>query len=206
MILSHYLKRSRLQREVGVYNFGRGSYFSHQEHILFEKLLISGVKPDLAIFIDGFNDFYLLDGRPAFSDQIEKVFLEKHDDQKGPAFTLVTELIEKLPVSRLAKSLRSFLKQIRNSKISDDSSFVTQTKEYTVSSKDHHRIVRVIDRYIENKTITEAVAYANNVNTLFVWQPVPNYKYDLMHHVFAGTDTLLHEYVALWLYIWKELF
>ena len=44
-------------REPRVYNFGRGSYYSSQERILFEQLAVAGHVPDLAVFIDGGSDF-----------------------------------------------------------------------------------------------------------------------------------------------------
>jgi hypothetical protein len=34
--------------------------------------------------------------------------------------------------------------------------------------------------------MVEAVAVANKVKTLFVWQPVPMYKYDTRYHPFAA--------------------
>jgi hypothetical protein len=45
----------------------------------------------------------------------------------------------------------------------------------------------VIRRYVTNKTLTEGAAEAIRVPTVFVWQPVPTYKYDLTHHTFKGT-------------------
>src|SRR5262249_43078007 len=43
-------------RPVHVYNFARPGYFSVQERILFEQLLLAGHHPDLAIFVDGLNE------------------------------------------------------------------------------------------------------------------------------------------------------
>jgi lysophospholipase L1-like esterase len=51
-------------RTVRCYNFGRGYYFSAQERALFESLLAQGVAPDLAVFVDGLNDFIYHDGVP----------------------------------------------------------------------------------------------------------------------------------------------
>ena len=60
---------SHLQRLVGdqqdskpvrFYNFGRGFYFLSQERILFQQLLSAGVVSDVAIFIEGLIDFYLV--------------------------------------------------------------------------------------------------------------------------------------------------
>lgn len=54
-------------RKVRCYNFGRGYYFSSQERQLFESLLAEGVAPNLAIFIDGLNEFVYHDGLPEFT-------------------------------------------------------------------------------------------------------------------------------------------
>jgi hypothetical protein len=51
-------------QRVECYNFGRGYYFSTQERILFEQLLLDGHVPDIAVFVDGLNDFYYPDGVP----------------------------------------------------------------------------------------------------------------------------------------------
>jgi len=57
-------------KSVQCYNFGRGYYFSTQEKIFFQTLLAEGHVPDLAIFIDGLNDFYHADGRTELSDRL----------------------------------------------------------------------------------------------------------------------------------------
>jgi hypothetical protein len=51
-------------RDVKCYNFGRGYYFSTQERELFASLLARGHIPNLALFIDGLNDFAYFDGVP----------------------------------------------------------------------------------------------------------------------------------------------
>ncbi len=62
--LEEVLAKQEMNRTVQVYNFGAPSYFSTQERILFEQLLLEGIKPDLAIFIDGLNEFHFPDGIP----------------------------------------------------------------------------------------------------------------------------------------------
>ena len=59
-------------QKVQCYNFGRGFYFSTQERILFESLVQGGYVPDMAIFIDGLNDFYYADGKPALTESLDK--------------------------------------------------------------------------------------------------------------------------------------
>ena len=54
----------RSHREAsGRHNFGRASYFSTQELMLYYWLLTSGHVPALAIFVDGLNDFSRLNGQ-----------------------------------------------------------------------------------------------------------------------------------------------
>jgi len=48
----------KVRDNVVVYNFGRAGYYSTQERILFEYFVAKGVKPDVAIFLDGLNDFF----------------------------------------------------------------------------------------------------------------------------------------------------
>ena len=56
--LQEMLNRKFGNGKIKVYNFGRGHYASKQELILFEKLLMNGHVPHVAIFIDGVNDFF----------------------------------------------------------------------------------------------------------------------------------------------------
>lgn len=51
-------------RRVRCYNFGRGFYYSTQERLLLETLLLAGTVPDAVLYIDGLNDFLRYDGRP----------------------------------------------------------------------------------------------------------------------------------------------
>lgn len=64
------LTRRYPDRTVRCYNFGRGYYFSAQERALFESLLAQGIAPDLAIFVDGLNDFVYHDGVPELTAEI----------------------------------------------------------------------------------------------------------------------------------------
>jgi hypothetical protein len=55
--------------------------------------------------------------------------------------------------------------------------------------------MRVIERYASHKRMVEAAASVNNVKTLFVWQPVPMYKYDTRYHPFAAVRWGPYAYV-----------
>lgn len=174
---------NRLKGEVRVYNFGRGFYYSAQERILFEKLLVSGFIPDLAVFIDGFNDFYRLDGKPALSDRFEQIYLGTKQEKN--TISLESKLMNKLPMVRLVKFLKNFSIQKNNLRMLD------KTPDMQI---DKSKIDNVIDRYLENKKIIEAIGDVYAVKTVFVWQPIYAYKYDLSYHLFAS-PTLLDNYL-----------
>ncbi len=177
--LQEYLS-DRLKQDVRVYNFGRGNYYSLQERVLFENLLISGFIPDLAIFIDGLNDFYFIDGNPAHMDLFEQMNFSSREGTV--VFKTLVKLIYELPMVRFANHLkdlfREFLKQTNHPEIYDN-----------VNGKiliDKSKITSVINRYLENKKIIEVIAKKYNTKSVFVWQPVPGFKYDLKYHLFIG--------------------
>ncbi len=68
--------RSLSGQPVRVYNFGCGYYYSTQEVLLFELLLLEGITPDIAIFLDGLSDAhpYTADDAPRFSEELERTF------------------------------------------------------------------------------------------------------------------------------------
>ena len=164
-IASHLQDVLSLQRDksrcCSVYNFGRGNYFSSQERILFENLLKEGFVPDVAIFIDGLNDFYYFNNEPLFTERFRKFV-----DFKGKT------LLVDLPLVNVIRDIK---------KIAD----VEHDKPD--EAYDNPQVLKaVIDRYLKNKQLIEAAAESFKVKTLFVWQPVPTYKYDLKYHIFAG--------------------
>jgi hypothetical protein len=45
-------------KSIRVHNYGTPTYYSYQELILFTNLVYNGHKPDIAVFLDGINDFW----------------------------------------------------------------------------------------------------------------------------------------------------
>ncbi len=148
-------------RHYCVYNFGCGNYFSSQEKILFQELLTSGFIPDIAVFIDGLNDFYYFDNEPLFTNRFRKFV-----DNKGKT------LLVDLPLINIIKDIKS-IADVQHDK---------SNEQYD----DKELLEKVVKRYVMNKKLIESTAAIFNVKTLFIWQPVPTYKYDLKYHIFAG--------------------
>jgi hypothetical protein len=153
-----------------VYNFGRGSYFSAQERVLFEKLLFEGFVPHMAIFIDGLNDLTYFDGLPAHTRDLKKLM----DEGDVP---LTQRVIRELPVTRALKAL-----------LSRGGNQIDQSKAFEKAPPDQQAklVHSVLDRYKVNKRMIEAMCKEFDVIPVFVWQPVPVYKYDAKYNIFGG--------------------
>jgi hypothetical protein len=179
--LQDYL-REAAGHSVRLYNFGRSSYISTQERVLLEQLYLSGVVPDMALFFDGLNEFAFPDG-PVETPRLVAVF----DTKQG--WVDRWELIDRLPMTRLAR----FLRRVVVNRVTNRARVDPQNAEPVAAINDgkYHDsevIARVIDRYLENQRLIEAVSRVHGTSAVFVWQPIPLYKYDLSHHLFATGD------------------
>ena len=166
-----------LGREVPVYNFGRGHYFSTQERVLFEKLLVAGAAPHVAVFLDGINDFDNATGLPFLTPFLRDMV----DGRAGKCPSPILALAQGLPIGRLALRLRDAVGRplVRNPR-QEGTPAPAAPAPRTPEDIAH----TVIARYLENKKMTDAVAAAYGVRTVFVLQPLPNYRYDQSYHLF----------------------
>jgi len=168
--IASYLQESlqdKMGSQVKVYNFGRGFYYWFQERILFERLLTSGYVPHMVIFIDGLNGPGNSTIDKAFFTPRFKKILEKEAHQNF--------------FSKLMKKLKSAVRSMPI--ITVVSLSILDKKSKTVSKG-------IIDRYISNKEVTEAVAAVYKVTPIFVWQPLAVYNYDLSYHPLSEKDSL----------------
>ncbi len=190
--LQEYLT-TMLDRDVRVYNFGQGNYFSTQERILFEKLLLSGFVPDMAIFIDGLNDFYY-NNEPKFSDRL-RGFMAHHNPKKNKTTEFINGLFSKTALGRAARGLKTRLFQPLQKQPSTEAKNEQNMAESTAKNyADEQVITSVIERYLRNKELIEAISMAQGVIPIFVWQPVPTYKYDQRYHPFSKFGYGQHTY------------
>lgn len=169
----------RSRQRVRVYNFGRGDYFSTQERLLFEQLLASAFVPHIAIFVDGLNDFYYCDA-PRFSEELAGLVGGNKSGPQGAAWS-------RFALGRAFGSV--------SARLGNRSGDIMNAAADAKVQKDHDSDLakRVIARYLGNKELIEAVASAHRVSPVFIWQPVPTYKYDERYHLFKGGDYGRHE-------------
>lgn len=166
-IVSHLqdMLRERLPyKNIAMYNFGRGFYYSSQERALFEKLLASGQVPDMAIFINGMNEFAQIGKaeRPQFTPELEEVFTK----ERYQNYLLNLPLISRL------RSLFSHQSEEPQSQTDE-----SEAKQIQIQGGIH--------RYVSNKKMIQAASEAFGVEPIFIWQPVPFYKFDLKYHPFS---------------------
>jgi len=157
-----YHLRARGLKEAKVYNFGIGSFTAIQEGILFQSLLSDNVAPDMAIFVNGLNDFYYLNGAPEFNEVFQKSFDERND--KRPLYTLIREL----PVAK-ALSLA-----------------FSEGQTAREHSSDARASEIAANRYINSLRCISGMSREFGVETLFVLQPVPTFMADDVIHPFAA--------------------
>ena len=133
---------SRSGKEVRVYNFGRGSYYSSQERILFEKLLLAGHVPTAALFLDGYNDFYYARDRPEYTRWLAAVMDGVHPLGRSEAY------LSQQPVMRAVKAAK------RRLGVAGQDQAVVASRDFKPYPEDETGDAKVIDRYTRNKRMT----------------------------------------------------
>ncbi len=176
--LQAFLTKEKRQ-DICVYNFGRAFYFSTQERMLFEKLLILYPAPDIALFIDGMNEFSNSTGRPLFSDILYQHMNRKKiklDDQETVTRELAHMILDAFPL--IAYSPGPLADQ-HNISASLEKMLNSPAEEIGSTANERKKNASMVSRYIENKKLIEAAARAFGTKPVFVWQPVSIYGYDM---------------------------
>jgi hypothetical protein len=158
-LLADQVTHDACGRQAYVYNFGRPGYLARQEAILYEQLLLRGAVPDLAIFVDGLNEFYVWP-RPLSAERM-RASLAGWGSGAAPR---LLDWLCTLPLGRLAQALQARL--------------APDPPEWHARERDALPVERVIEDWKANARLVESVARAHGARCLFVWQPVPAYQYD----------------------------
>ena len=170
------------KKRVCIYNFGVGFYYSTQERICLEKLLMDGYVPNIAIFIDGMNEGDHWENRPTYSHEMEVLFerfgaSRSLTDEWSYWRSVVDVSFQELPIGRAARYARRRLVP------GIDEPLATQNWDGGAS------VDRVCETYFTNKFLIEQLCGRFGVTPIFVWQPSPIYNYDLKYHLFAPPDS-----------------
>jgi hypothetical protein len=170
-------------KPVRVYNFGRGSYFSTQERILFQQLLLQNAVPDMVIFFDGLNDLFFFNGDPAMTGILWNAVNLHNAEHFGDKFN-------RMKASPKWHKLKDFMASLPLA-LAIDRIGTALAKRSAPADRFLYRpipvgadlLVPAIARYLENRRQIETLCADRKIRALFVWQPSPAYKYDLQYHV-----------------------
>ncbi len=157
------------------YNFGRGAYYSSTERVLFQELLAIAAVPRAAVFVDGLNEF-------AFDAPFPSELLRRAVNR--PLQNALAVLKDQLPLTRLIARA----KVTRAPRPSE--------AELAAVFDDPGLLEARLARYAANRRTIRAIAAAWGVRPLFVWQPIPTYRYDLRYHFFGDSDFGINNYAA----------
>lgn len=136
-------------------NFAVNFHQSSQTRILFQQHLIDGMRPDLAVFIEGLNDF-------VFCGPEDDTFLSPALAQAdGRAPPLAKFVAQRSNIVELA------------ARIADPPA--PRPGRECQSDADIAAVVKQMDN---SRRMTAAIAAAYGVKVLFVLQPIPGYAYD----------------------------
>jgi len=150
-----------------VVNLGHSSYYSTPERILFNAYLSQGLKPEMAIFIDGLNDYHYFEvpDKSAVSNDIRALWALGFNDDEGPnSISLWQRLKNMLKHSRLVLYLYSTFV---------NTSLELTPDEYELESDEVLR--QVAQRLDYNFKIRSEIGDAVDVRVVNVLQPIPGF-------------------------------
>jgi hypothetical protein len=133
-------------------------------------MLAQGLRPDLAVFIDGNIDPLSYRDDPPLSGEMRELM----EDRGYGLLKASRPFFYELPMTKLVNKLREKL-----SKKAGHSNKILFNQEQV----DH-----IIARYTANKRLIEVQAREFGVKTLFVWQPCPSYKFNQKYNPFPEPD------------------
>jgi len=173
--LQEFLK-GKCDKPVKVYNFGTACYNSTAERIQFANMLAQGLRPDVAVFIDGNIDALHYSDDPPLTGEMRELM----EDRGYGLLKAGRPFFHELPMTKLANKLSETLaeKTGHSNKICFNQAQLDQiiaryTANFPQAQSDH-----IIARYTANKRLIEVQAREFGVNTLFVWQPCSSYKFN----------------------------
>ena len=167
--------RNNINKEINIFNFGRSFYYSSQERVLIQNLIHKGYLPSLVIFIDGLNEFIHIQDEPIYSYEIRKSFQKRKNVKENQYFSLLNE-------TSTGRAL-NFLKMKIGYGNTENEQIIKQINSESIYL-----------RYIENKRMIKSILTTYSIESLFVWQPIPSYKYDQKFHPFAKHGYNIHQH------------
>ena len=183
-LASHFqdLSEAAFSREVQVYNFGRGNYASSAEMLLFLRLLFEGHRPELAVFVDGLNDFQHGGSRDLLQTNDLRRLYDNYDS--NDIADQLSRIVAALPIMKAINWLMTTLGLHH-----PDTGVPAPASDSRPAESEVGRSSAdvTLELYGQNRRIVRALSEEFGVKTAFVWQPIPFYRDDLAYHPFRDT-------------------
>jgi hypothetical protein len=188
------LLRANFKEKINVYNFGTGAHYSTQEVLLFFDWIRKGIRPDLAVFVDGLNDHAFPDDHSALSGFLDRDYEKLLNSLSGENAEDQVSALEHLKLAFFKLPVVQLIQRLHGSE--PTGALVPPVSEAVRQGADFHNLTRpatseetrlatlVLDRFTATMLAATGMANANGVQAFFVWQPVPLWKYDLRLHPF----------------------
>ncbi|MGE5547850.1 MAG: SGNH/GDSL hydrolase family protein [Solirubrobacterales bacterium] len=148
-------------KQAQVFNFGTTGWTSTQERIALERFLTTGVVPDVAVFIDGLDDFAACT-LPDVSAWNERL-------------TQLTRARAHVPLAVEVANRSNVVQLVRQVASREAAAPVPGAGRLCASDEDVTRIARRLDT---NRRLIAAAADRLGFKAVFVQQPVPTFHYD----------------------------
>lgn len=187
--LQEFLQEDQLNK-IFVYNFARPGSFSTTERILFEQLATEGIIPDIAIFIDGLNDFSFWSGEPQWTNQLRELVLRANSQRALVSrswYHKATDILSHLPIYRVARSAKGQLNRLSGD---EETTYTEALRKGDPPYQNNEVLESAINRWFTNKSLIETAATKFQVTPLFVWHPIATYKYSFTNHPLYNGDPI----------------
>ncbi len=185
--ISFFLQRSltKAGAAVQVYNFGSGNYSSRHAALSFLNLLDRGISPDIAVFLDGFNDSYYAFGYHALVNALDHLYQSEKRRRRssyagavlGYALDAFRQRHRPLPNAASERPNTDDPDIVNLASSAGISAALADTRPLSdigaLPAGLRNMAEMVWRRWLDSNTIIQALARKHAVRTLFVWQPVP---------------------------------
>lgn len=170
---------------IDVYNMGGGNYTSRSDLLYFLLLIDQGIKPDIAVFLDGLNDCFYAFGNPTLIGLLDSLY-QSEKRRRGLSYAAA---VWDYAVSSFHERRRplpngaNFSKAIETDMVRD--LFSREGVERALAMSASKIPLRDIDpalqsvaadvwsRYLDTVEMIRGLTRRHEIETYFAWQPVP---------------------------------
>lgn len=181
-IPSQLTKLAAINRhEIKSINFGQPYFYLKQEAILFQSLILDGKKPNIAIFLDGLNDFLQpnssYQGEPFFTPAMKWMLEQPY--YGGKARIILETNFYKI-ISKSQKSLKF------SDAVPENIMYLNYSTPQEIDPKELYK--PLAKNYINYVKVTTLLCKSLDIKCYFFLQPTPFLHYDRSHDIIAAPE------------------